>query len=204
MAGRSCSTCGVSTGSRCWRSSAILPNYTLLDDGVVLDVALTWIDPETQEFRSEPTSYRRSSANALREFAPGATFYARGWRSPLMPLISAPTIPRSRPWRSAPTADTRPTSTAVGADGVAAACPRCGSPGISGSEHHLDVVELSRVSAEMRRDEAGISDRNDERKRERFTIAVAADIDPPTSSGSGTSTTTTSARSTCAGWTSAG
>ena len=56
----------------------ILPNYTLLDDDVVLNVALTWIDPETQEFRSEPTSYRRSSANALREFTPGATFYARG------------------------------------------------------------------------------------------------------------------------------
>ena len=49
----------------------ILPNYTLLDDDVVLNVALTWIDPETQEFRSEPTSYRRSSANALREFTLG-------------------------------------------------------------------------------------------------------------------------------------
>ena len=66
---------------------------------------------------------------------------------------------------------------AVGA-AAPAACPRCGSPGISGSEHHLDVVELSRVSAEMRRDEAVITDRNDERRRERFTIAVAADIDP--------------------------
>jgi hypothetical protein len=58
------------------------------------------------------------------------------------------------------------------------ACPRCGSVGLSGSEHHLDVVELTRVSAEIRRDEAGIGDRNDERKRERFSIAVAADIDP--------------------------
>ena len=29
----------------------ILPNYTLLDDMVTLDVAVTWIDPETQEFR---------------------------------------------------------------------------------------------------------------------------------------------------------
>ena len=56
----------------------ILPNYTLLDDMVTLDVAVTWIDPETQEFRSEPASFARSSANALREFAPGATFYARG------------------------------------------------------------------------------------------------------------------------------
>ena len=40
------------------------------------------------------------------------------------------------------------------------------------------MVELSRVSAQLRRDEAAISDRNDERKRERYAIAVAADIDP--------------------------
>ncbi len=39
-------------------------------------------------------------------------------------------------------------------------------------------MELSRVSAQLRRDEAMISDRNDERKRERYAIAVAADIDP--------------------------
>ena len=57
-------------------------------------------------------------------------------------------------------------------------CPRCGGVGLSGTEHRLDVVELSRVSAQMRRDEAAISDRNDERKRERYAIAVAADIDP--------------------------
>ena len=57
-------------------------------------------------------------------------------------------------------------------------CPRCGGAGFSGTEHRLDVVELSRVSAQLRRDEAAISDRNDERKRERYAIAVAADIDP--------------------------
>ena len=57
-------------------------------------------------------------------------------------------------------------------------CPRCGGAGLSGTEHRLDVVELSRVSAQVRRDEAAISDRSDERKRERYTIAAAADIDP--------------------------
>ena len=39
-------------------------------------------------------------------------------------------------------------------------------------------MELSRVSAQLRRDEAAISDRNDERKRERYAIAAAADVDP--------------------------
>ena len=45
-------------------------------------------------------------------------------------------------------------------------------------EHRLDVVELSRVSSQVRRDEAAISDRSDERTRERYTISVSADIDP--------------------------
>ena len=155
----------------------ILPNYTLLDDGVVLAVALTWIDPETQEYRSEPTSYRRSSANALREFAPGATFYARGLEIVVDAVDLGPDDSAIQPMAFCPDCGYSVHLAAVGA-AAPAACPRCGSPGISGSEHHLDVVELSRVSAEMRRDEAVITDRNDERKRERFTIAVAADIDP--------------------------
>ena len=57
---------------------------------------------------------------------------------------------------------------AIGPAASLSACPRCGGLGLSGSEHRIDVVELTRVSAEMRRDEAAISDRNDERKRERF------------------------------------
>jgi ATP-dependent helicase YprA (DUF1998 family) len=156
----------------------ILPNYTLLDDGVVLDVSLTWIDPETQEFRSEPTHYQRSSANALREFAPGATFYARG----LEILIDAVDLGTDdsaiQPMAFCPDCGFATRLAAVGTPAPLTTCPRCGSAGLSGSEQHLDVVELTRVSAEMRRDEAVIGDRNDERKRERFSIAVAADIDP--------------------------
>ena len=56
----------------------LLPNYTLIDDSVTLEVALTWVDPDTQEWQYESTSLQRASANALREFAPGSTFYARG------------------------------------------------------------------------------------------------------------------------------
>ena len=41
----------------------------------------------------------------------------------------------------------------------------------------FDVVELEKVSAAMRRDEAAIDDSRDERVRERFDIVVAADID---------------------------
>ena len=155
----------------------VLPNYTLLDDGVALDVALTWIDPETQEFRSESANYRRSSANALREFPPGATFYARGLEIRVDAVDLGPSDAAIQTMAFCPDCGYAVRLAAGGTKGSLTVCMRCGSPGISGSEHHLDVVELTRVSAEMRRDEAVITDRNDERKRERFTIAVAADVD---------------------------
>ena len=157
----------------------ILPNYTLLDDMVALDVAVTWIDPETQEFRSEPASFLRSSANALREFAPGATFYARGLEILVDAVDLGPDDSAIRPMAFCPSCGFALDLSTLGPGAAAPAlCPRCGGTGLSGTEHRLDVVELSRVSAQLRRDEAAISDRNDERKRERYAIAVAADVDP--------------------------
>jgi ATP-dependent helicase YprA (DUF1998 family) len=157
----------------------ILPNYTLLDDMVTLDVAVTWIDPDTQEYRSEPTSFARSSANALREFAPGSTFYAAG----LEILIDAVDLGLDdsaiRPMTFCPACGyALDLGTLAPGAAAPAACPRCGGPGVSGTEQRLDAVELNRVSAQLRRDEAAISDRNDERKRENYAIAIAADIDP--------------------------
>ena len=155
----------------------ILPNYTLLDDMVALDVSVNWIDPETQAFQSEESSIARSSANALREFAPGATFYAMG----LEILIDAVDLgPDDSAIRSMAFCPQCGFALDLSAPGAAApsACLRCGGAGFSGTEHRLDVVELTRVSAQLRRDEAVISDRSDERKRERYTIAAAADIDP--------------------------
>ena len=56
----------------------VLPNYTLLDDAVTLDVGVTWIDPDSNEYMGEELSYQRGSRVALTELAPGATFYAQG------------------------------------------------------------------------------------------------------------------------------
>ena len=79
-------------------------------------------------------------------------------------------------------------------------CPQCGWAGISPSgeqaptggdvpalpdsaaiadvSQHLPVVEMTRVSAEVRRDEATINDFRDNRKQEPFTVVTAADVDP--------------------------
>ena len=157
----------------------VLPNYTLIDDMVTLDVSVTWIDPETQEYHTEPESFARSAVNALREFAPGATFYARGLEILIDAVDLGPDDSSIRTMAFCPACGFAADLSAPGPNGGAPSlCPRCGGPGLSGVEHRLEVVELSRVSSQVRRDEAAISDRNDERTRERYTISVSADIDP--------------------------
>ena len=157
----------------------ILPNYTLIDDMVTLDVSVTWIDPETQEYHTEPESFARSAANALREFAPGATFYARGLEILIDAVDLGPDDSSIRTMAYCQTCGFAADLSAPGpGGGVPSTCPRCGGAGLSGMEHRLDMVELSRVSSQVRRDEAAIGDRSDERTRERYTISVCADIQP--------------------------
>src|SRR5699024_208593 len=57
----------------------LLPNYTLLDDTVDLAVSVRWRDPETDSFEHDEFEISRGAAQALRDFAPGSTFYAHGF-----------------------------------------------------------------------------------------------------------------------------
>ena len=66
----------------------------------------------------------------------------------------------------------------AGVENVPVSCPRCGSTDIADTGQRLDVVELTHVSAEVRRDEATISDRVDERVRPSFQLVTAVDVDP--------------------------
>lgn len=90
----------------------ILPNYTLLDDSVTLDVGITWIDPDTNEYTGDTASYQRGSRIALTELAPGSTF-----------------TPRASPSRSTPSTSVRASRTftpggcARSADGQGSAMP---------------------------------------------------------------------------------
>ena len=156
----------------------ILPNYTLLDDSVTLDVGITWIDPDTNKYDGSTYSYQRGARVALTELAPGATFYAQGLAVQVDAVDLGPGGANIRTWQMCPecgwagishTADERP---------LPAQCPRCGTPAISDVSQKLPVVEMSKVSAEVRRDEASITDARDDRKRETFTIVTAADINP--------------------------
>ena len=156
----------------------LLPNYTLIDDSVTLEVALTWTDPDSGEYLNESTSVTRASANALREFAPGSTFYARGLEIFIDAVDLGVGESAVRRVAFCPTCGFAADVEVGNSPAAVESCPRCGDRAVAGIEHQLDVVELTRVSSELNRDEAQISDRTEERRQERYSIVVAADIDP--------------------------
>lgn len=150
----------------------ILPNYTLLDDSVDLDVALSWIDPETGAYQSKPQTFRRAASLALRDFAPGAKFYGRGHRIEVDAVDLGHQAESVRTWVLCP-------SCGYTTDGAAPAeCPRCSTEAIADVKQRIEVVELTKVSSAMRREESLIDDARDERDRERFTIVPLVDVDP--------------------------
>ena len=156
----------------------ILPNYTLLDDRVTLDVGLSWTDPDTRTTHHEHTQLQRGSAQAIRDFAPGNRFYARGLEIAIDAVdlgVDGVSVQRRRYCPRCGYSD--PVLPAGTPNAAGPTCPRCGSAGLGDSGQLLDTVPLSHVTAEVRRDEAGVSDRNDQRYQRAFEITCAADID---------------------------
>lgn len=153
----------------------LLPNYTLLDDSVTLDAAISWVDPETNQWQEDPVSYQRGAAVAIQELAPGAYFYAQGMEIQVDAVDLGPGGEAVQEWAfCAQCGHARNLATEAGDD----ICPRCAAKGLNDVAQRLRVVELETVSAIARRDEASIGDRSDDRIRTRFTVQVAADLDP--------------------------
>ena len=107
----------------------LLPNYTLLDDSVTLDVSMSWFDPDSGQYESSASSYQRGAANALREFAPGATFYARGFEIDVDAVDLGSGAEAVRDWAFCPDCGYAEDLEASGQITETAACPRCGSQG---------------------------------------------------------------------------
>jgi ATP-dependent helicase YprA (DUF1998 family) len=153
----------------------VLPNYTLLDDSVRLDVTLSWIDPDSGEFQNDAISYERGAGVAISELAPGAVFYAQGAEIAIDAIDLGVDGEAVREWAycaSCGYAHDLALSVAP------STCPRCGGAAIADAAQRVKVVELEHVSAEIRRDESSINDRRDERERVRFTVFPTVDIDP--------------------------
>ncbi|PPJ30640.1 DEAD/DEAH box helicase [Nocardia nova] len=156
----------------------VLPNYTLLDDSVTLDVGITWFDPESNQYAGKPESYQRGARVALTELAPGATFYAQGLAVQIDAVDLGPGESNIHIWRICPDCGwVRITQAAVDTP-PPVQCPRCHTSAVADVSQQLRVVEMARVSAEVRRDEAAITDARDDRRREQFKVVAAADINP--------------------------
>lgn len=154
----------------------LLPNYTLLDDSVNLDVGVTWQEVETQDYVTETISLQRGAAVAINELAPGATFYSRGLEVKIDAVDLGPQQSHIQRWQACPECGWIHTD--VDSAGPVKSCARCHLGGIADVSQQFDVVVMKNVSAEVRRDEVAIGDRSDQRVKERFNTLLAADIDP--------------------------
>lgn len=146
----------------------LLPNFTLLDDNVELNVSVSSYIPGENFFESTPYKYSRGVSRALHELAPGATFYAQG----IAAVIDAVEIGEAgadiEQWRICPVC-----SYSQVEDSRGGTCPSCGAPAFADKGQVLDVVPLRRVSSEVEMTRATIGDSAEERYSARFNQHVS-------------------------------
>ncbi|KAB1643538.1 DEAD/DEAH box helicase [Gulosibacter chungangensis] len=157
--------------------AGLLPNYTLLDDRVTLDVGVSWVDADTQQFENTAFEYSRDAGNAIREFAPGATFYAQGLAIEIDSVETGANASAIHDWVCCPECGHTRDLTEHPLEGSLGVCPRCGSAGFADMGQRMPVIELESVSAQVRRDESLISDSSEDRVRAYFNMVHLADID---------------------------
>ncbi|WP_159813747.1 DEAD/DEAH box helicase [Actinomyces sp. zg328] len=157
----------------------VLPNYALIDDAVRLSARVSWRDPETEEFKTEPYDLDRASTHALRELAPGATFYTHGMEMRIDGVDSSGLAAQARWWLACASCgyvqDDGPSDAPPSAPSQ---CPRCGDTRIADVGRARRILRLTRVFADVARDDARIGDARDERASLSFEVLPLADLDP--------------------------
>ena len=154
---------------------SLLPNYNLRDDHTELDVSLWWTTDDRDRIQVSEQTFGRGSRTALTELAPGAVFYARGYRVEIDAVEIGPAgQPHWRPTRLCPDCGwaTEMVEPAPGS------CPRCGTSAVTDAGAVHNILELRRVSAVHRRDEAVIEDEAEDRTRTAFTTITGVDVEP--------------------------
>ncbi|MHA6802321.1 DEAD/DEAH box helicase [Salinifilum ghardaiensis] len=155
---------------------SLLPSYNLRDDNTELDVSLWWTtDDENGKLQASKDTYPRGSKNALTEFAPGNVFYAQGYRVEIDAVEIGPVgQPHWKRTRLCP-------ECGWGAEQVEPApesCPRCHTTAVADTGAVHKVLELRRVSAVHRRDEAIIEDDTEDRTSRQYDTIACVDVDP--------------------------
>lgn len=115
----------------------LLPNYTLVGDGITLSATL-WSKEDDGRYETELFEYRRPAEMAIREFAPGNSFYANGHRHLIDALdIGSAEQPNYEHWRLCPECGFGRVE--IEGDPAPPLCPRCGGAAIAdtGAKHQL-------------------------------------------------------------------
>ena len=141
-------------------SLGLLPNYTLFDDTVTLEVNL-WgpndgYDPgdeQSKRFTSRAEEYTRPASIAIRELAPGNYFYVDAHRVRIDSVDNGTeSEPAHATWRFCPScawASADVSTTVV-------TCPRCGSNGVADQGAMLTVLPMRVVSSTERETSARV------------------------------------------------
>lgn len=159
----------------------LLPNYTLFDDTVNLQVSL-WrpneahdaSDEQSRRFISDASDYARPASTAIRELAPGNYFYVDAHRVRIDAVDNGTEHePAHALWRFCPTCAWASTDPAP-----VNACPRCGTDGVKDQGSLLTVLPMRVVSSTERETSARVSDDSEDRDREWHEVVTTVDIDP--------------------------
>lgn len=148
----------------------LLPNFTLLDDSVELSVSVSYMDPNTMQFNTEAFEYTRGVSTALRELAPGATFYARGIAATIDAVDIGTKGDLIEKWRVCPACSY---SEQVIDGSTAKDCPACKNSAFADRSSLYEVVPMRKVSAEVEKTRSTISDRIDERYSSHFHLVTS-------------------------------
>ncbi|WP_405954868.1 DEAD/DEAH box helicase [Streptomyces phaeochromogenes] len=174
----------------------LLPNYSLVEDGVRLEAQLSFKEPARKarpgdkgeppksRWSNDPRTYDRPAEAALTELAPGNAYYVRGYRHRVDGFDLGPAQQGSpdgspvglRTWRVCK--ECGHVRTGDRAEQDTSPCPRCGGPGIGGRTALHRVVVPRKVTAHDKRDDARIVDDHESRNRTVYTTVTAVDIAP--------------------------
>lgn len=160
----------------------LLPNYTLFDDTVSLEVSL-WrpntahdpADEQSRRFISEASDYVRPASVAIHELAPGNYFYVDAHRVRVDAIDNGTEHePAHAIWRFCPICAWASPDTAA----TVTVCPRCGTDRVKDQGSLLTVLPMRVVSSTERETSARVSDDSEDRDREWHERLTTVDIDP--------------------------
>jgi len=162
----------------------VLPNYAFPETGVTLNAHVYGFKPEGAEQEPESKSYEivRSSASALKEFAPDNYFYSQGnkleisglntydWSGEKSSLVTMRFCSNCDHIEDALKAE----------KGV---CPKCGHESWNSASNQHKFAKLQTVKSVNSRNKSTLNDSKDEREQQHYTVSTHFKFDSKTIEG---------------------